>query len=128
MKIIFKYKFDKYFISNKNIDFMLIKGCYRKYKKNKVIPYHDKINDDGNVFNPNELYCSGCKKYFHDLSQFIICGGCDKYFHCKIAGECIGKNCMNPGFDGEIHRTQYCYCCIQLYYGGKKCLCKKCQL
>jgi len=103
----------------------------KKYSKNEVIPFNEKletIHENKNFFTKNELYCNGCKKNFDNINinKFIICGGCEKYFHCKIAGECIGKNCMNRGFDGEIHRTQYCYCCIQLYYGGNKCLCKKC--
>ena len=96
----------------------------KKFCHNKIYPLDQELK----TIHENELYCSGCKNYVNDLNKFIICGGCEKYFHCKIAGECIGKNCMNPGFDGEIHRTQYCYCCIQLYYGGNKCLCKSCQL
>ena len=103
----------------------------KKYSKNEVIPFHpdlETINENKNSFTKNELYCSGCNKSYENLDDFIICGGCEKYFHCKIAGECIGKNCMNLGFDGEIHRTQYCYNCIRKVYDHKKCLCKNCIL
>ena len=103
----------------------------KKYGKNEVLPFTQElkiIDENETLFIKNKLLCSGCNKSYEKLDDFIICGGCEKYFHCKIAGKCIGKNCMNLGFDGEIHRTQYCYCCIQLYYGGNKCLCRNCEL
>ena len=84
-------------------------NCFKK--KNKVYP--QKLNSISEIItdiyfnNENELYCNGCNSYSKDLNKFIICGGCDKYFHCKIAGECIGKNCFLEGIDNEIYRTNY---------------------
>ena len=105
-------------------------NCFHKkrnqYKQNKIIPL-PQIKEE-KLFISNQLFCSGCKRYFDDLEKFIICGGCNEYFHCKIAGECIGRNCMNPGFDGNIYRTKYCYNCISKVYDFNKCLCKTCQL
>ena len=73
-------------------------NCFKK--KNKIYPERlnsiSEINTDINLNfnNKNELYCNGCRKYSDDLDKFIICGGCNKFYCCKIAGECIGKNCF----------------------------------
>ena len=107
-------------------------NCFKN--KNKIYPERlnsiSEINTDINLNfnNKNELYCNGCNSYLKDINKFIICGGCDKYFHCKIAGECIGKNCFQEGIDNEIYRTNYCYQCISIFYGGNKCLCRNCKI
>ena len=111
------YKFDINNFINKNMN------CFpKKNKKIKPLPIYEYKNNVSN----DKLYCYGCKSYHKDLEKFIICGRCDRFFHCKIAGECIGRNCMNPGFDGEIHRTKYCYDCIKNVYDNDKCLCRNC--
>ena len=101
-------------------------NCFRK-KENKIVPIDCNLEIDDFIVNENELYCSGCHESSDDLDKFIICGGCDKYFCCKIAGECIGKNCFIQE-DNKIYRVHYCYSCISNFYGGKKCLCKECKI
>lgn len=76
------------------------------------------------------VYCGGCHEPFRIGSDEIKihCNICNKFFHCKIAGTCMGEDCLliKADKDGSIHRASYCYDCIGVSYKNNTCLCKDC--
>ncbi len=105
------------------------KKVEKKYqKKNKVRPLPEFNQEFVDKFVKEVIYCGGCKEPFSLGSNElkIHCNLCNKFFHCKIAGECIGKDCKVQLEDGSFHRASYCVDCVAKISGKNTCLCKDC--
>ena len=108
------------------------KRVEKKYwKPNVVHPESVKeVNEEFMVkFEKEVMYCGGCKEPFNLGSNElkIHCNLCDRFFHCKIAGPCLGKDCLTITGSGQEHRARYCYDCVKYIYKDKKgCRCKDC--
>jgi len=74
-----------------------------------------------------EIICGGCDTAFSLRSNElkIHCNLCNQFFHCKVAGECIGDDCMIVK-NGQKHRASYCYNCVGSINVDDTCLCRDC--
>ena len=104
------------------------KKVEKKYqKKNKVRPLPEFNQEFVDKFVKEVIYCGGCKEPFSLGSNElkIHCNLCNKFFHCKIAGQCLGDDCLSV-VNGIPHRARYCYGCVGQSFDGGTCLCKEC--
>ena len=111
------------------------KKVQRKYRRKSVV-HPENIRKRRNavdaefmdMFVKEVIYCGGCKEPFNlDSNKLKIhCNICNQFFHCKIAGECLGKDCKVENIDGTIHRASYCYDCVGKVYENNTCLCRDC--
>lgn len=116
----------------------------RRYKKNLIYPVENYDEDvrqtrkrrmnitqeEQENFSSEVIKCGGCSENFRLGSNElkIHCNGCSQFFHCKIAGECIGKNCLlSDDFGNLKHRARYCNSCVALIYNKETCMCKECK-
>lgn len=106
----------------------------KKYRKNSICPTVEK-NESQRItaefvdsFGREVIYCGGCKQPFnlHSNELKIHCNLCNQFFHCKIAGPCLGDECLTITEDGTEHRARYCFGCVGRIYDTGNCLCKEC--
>ena len=107
-----------------------VKRVEKKYwKPNVVHPESLKKVDEEFMlkFNKEVMICGGCKAPFnlHSNQLKIHCNLCNQFFHCKIAGPCLGDDCLTI-IGGKEHRARYCYDCVGKVYNTGNCLCKDC--
>ena len=105
----------------------------KKFKENTIVPEKEpgspRITAEFlDKFSREVIYCGGCKGHFNlgSCELKVHCNICNQFFHCKIAGECIGKDCEVQLEDGSFHRASYCVDCVAKIYGHNTCLCKDC--
>ena len=111
----------------------------KRYRKRKVYPEKGKEKEKGKEstlitaeyvdrFSREVIYCGGCKEPFnlHSNQLKIHCNLCNQFFHCKIAGPCLGDDCLTITDDGKEHRARYCYGCVGKIYDTGNYLCKDC--
>lgn len=105
--------------------------CFKRYKPKKRIENKKRIYPTipAREFSIDEIIlCNGCKNYKSLSDIKIHCRDCNQFYCCKIAGTCIGKNCIN-----NIHNLSLCiYCVPKLPINIEKnnrydqCICKLC--
>ena len=106
----------------------------KKYRRNSICPEinnvtnHRITSQEIDKFGREVIYCGGCKGPFnlHSNQLKIHCNLCNQFFHCKIAGPCLGDDCLTITDNGEEHRARYCYGCVGKVYDTGNCLCKDC--
>lgn len=111
---------------NKRTKYVAKKGGEKEdvvKKKNKVFPEEKVTVEFMNRFEREIIQCGGCNGKFplgsNELK--IHCNICNQFFHCKIAGECLGKECRS-----YEHVPRYCYGCVGKIIGRGTCICKEC--
>ena len=107
--------------------------CFKRFnhKKKKTIKKKSKIyvKPQPRKFTTDEIIlCNGCNHYKSLSDIKIHCRDCDMFYCCKIAGTCIGNNCIN-----NIHKLSLCINCvpkipinIEKNNRYDKCLCNNC--
>ena len=100
------------------------KTLEKKLHKTRTTELNEDIYDMVNKV----ILCGGCKNGFSLESGElkIHCNHCEQFFHCKIAGECIGKDCKLIDSSGHMHKARYCYSCVSQLYKNGTCLCIDC--
>jgi hypothetical protein len=111
------------------------KSAKKRYRKNSIYPEKEEEVKTPRItaeyvdkFAREVIYCGGCKQPFnlHSNELKIHCNLCNQFFHCKIAGPCLGDDCLTITDDGKEHRARYCYDCVGKIYNTGNCLCKDC--